>query len=200
MKDLIDKNYFRELAKQDPGVVCKRTSCEYNYENKSYTLSVWGDEYSIYPHEFKINRITNNSETPHDYFYLFVIYYLLKSKDIEICNEWISGKDIPAGAMFFRGPHEIPDHLITSCFGNNLNGFKKRCEQLNGSLLAMADAAYSFKITSRIPVAVLYWKGDDEFPPEAKILFDKTIAGHLALDIIFALAVEVCNRIGTKIS
>ena len=38
-------------------------------------------------------------------------------------------------------------------------------------------------------------KGDDEFPAESKILFDRTIIEHLALDIIFALAVEICTRV-----
>jgi hypothetical protein len=41
----------------------------------------------------------------------------------------------------------------------------------------------------------VYWVGDEDFPAEAKVLFDKTIIDHLALDIVFALAVLVCNRI-----
>ena len=60
----------------------------------------------------------------------------------------------------------------------------------------MADAAYSFRMTPRIPVAVLYWIGDEDFPAESKILYDKTIAEHLAPDIIYALAVGTCDRIG----
>jgi hypothetical protein len=61
----------------------------------------------------------------------------------------------------------------------------------------MADAAYRFDITANIPVAVLLWAGDDEFPSEAKMMFDRTISRHLPLDIIFSLAVEVCERIGS---
>jgi hypothetical protein len=60
----------------------------------------------------------------------------------------------------------------------------------------MADAAYRFQIAPRIPVAVLYWTGDEDFPAESKILYDRTIAEHLAADIIFALAVVICERIG----
>jgi hypothetical protein len=65
-----------------------------------------------------------------------------------------------------------------------------------GSPLSLADAAFVFKITPRVPVAVLYWKGDDELPTESKILYDKTINAHLASDIIYALAVGVCERLG----
>jgi hypothetical protein len=197
MTNSVDMIYFQELSEQNPKDVCRRTLCKYDDKNKFYTLSVWGDEYAVYPHEFKIDRITNNFQSPHDLFYLFIIYYLLKSKELEISNEWISEKDIPGGVTFFRGPHKIPTHLISNRYSNNIKEFRKRCEQLHGIPLDMADAAYSFKITSHISVAVLYWAGDDDFPPESKLLYDKTITEHLASDILFALAVEICKKIGS---
>ena len=196
MTNSINKIHFQELAKQDPVDVCRRALCKYDDMKKFYTLSVWGDEYVIYPHKFKIECISKNHQNPHEYFYLFIIYYLLKSKEIEINKEWISEKDIPGGATFFRGPHEIPTHLIYRQYRDNITEFGKICEQLNGISLDMADAAYSFKITPRIPVAVLYWEGDDEFTTETKILYDSTITEHLSSDIIFALAVAICIRIG----
>ena len=196
MTNSINKIHFQELAKQDPVDVCRRALCKYDDVKKFYTLSAWGDEYVIYPHKFKIECISKNHQNPHEYFYLFIIYYLLKSKEIEISKEWISEKDIPGGATFFRGPHEIPTHLISIQYRNDITEFRKICEQFNGISLDMADAAYSFKITPRIPAAVLYWKGDDEFPTETKILYDRTVTKHLTSDIIFALAVEICTRIG----
>lgn len=200
MADLIDTIHFQELSKQDPKDVCRRASCTYDEMNECYILSVWGDEYGISPNQLKINCMGNNTQSLHDYFDLFIIHYLLNSKEIGICNEWISEKDIPGGTTFFRGPHEIPTHLLSLQFNNNINEFKERCEQLHGIPLNMADAAYSFKITPRIPVAVLYWKGDDDFPAESKILYDRTIAEHLASDIIYALAVGICERLGKTLA
>ena len=192
----IDKIYFQELAGQNPDDICRRAMCKYDDANRCYTLSVWGDEYAIYPHESRIARMAENVQNPHDFFYLYIIYYLLKSKNMELSQEWISEKDIPGGATFFRGPHEIPTHLICRQYGNDIEAFRKKCEQLHGLPLDMADAACRFEITPRVPVAVLYWAGDDDFPPEAKILYDSTITEHLSADIIFALAVEICTRIG----
>jgi len=196
MTDLIDRIHFQELSEQDPQDVCRRASCKYDDMNERYILSVWGDEYGIFPNQLKINSMSSNTQHPHDYFYLFIIHYLLKSKEIDISNEWISEKDIPGGTTFFRGPHEIPTNLISLRFNNNINEFKKRCEQLHGIPLNMSDAAYRFQITPRIPVAVLYWIGDDDFPAESKVLYDRTITDHLAADIIYALAVGICERVG----
>ena len=186
MTDLIDRIYFQELSERDPKDVCRRALCKYDDINKLYRLSVWGDEYEISPNQLKIDCMSNNNQSLHAYFYLFIIHYLLKSE-----------KDIPGGTTFFRGPHEIPTNLICLRFNNNICEFKEICEQIHGIPLNMADAAYSFKITPRIPVVVLYWRGDDDFPAESKILYDRTIAEHLASDIIYALAVGICERLGT---
>lgn len=197
MTKLIDAGYFQELADQPPEDICRRALCRYDETTRAYVVCAWGDEFTIYPRERKIDRLSNNGGDPHQYFHLFIVYYLLRAKEIERTNEWISDKDLPGGSTFFRGPHEIPTNLITGRYGNNIEKFRKRCEQLHGTVLGMADAAYRFIVTPRIPVAVLYWKGDDEFPPEAKILYDRTITEHLTSDIIFALAVEICARIGS---
>lgn len=44
-------------------------------------------------------------------------------------------------------------------------------------------------------IALLYWLGDEEFPAEAKLLLDKSISGSLALDSVYALAVDACSRV-----
>ena len=187
MTDFVDKMYFQELAEQNPQEICRRTSCKYDAVNRCYTITVWGDEYAIYPHAFKISRSNRSSKRPHDLFCFFIVYYLLRAKEIQTAGQWISEKDIPGGATFFRGPHAIPTHLISCQYENNIDEFNRRCEQLHGVALEMADAAYRFEITPHIPVVVLYWAGDEAFPAEAKILYDKTISGFLPPDVIFSL-------------
>lgn len=193
--NIVDRVYYKELAAKDPSDVCTRASCKYDDVSKAYTISAWGDDYIIYPHGFKINCIKKNNSDPHEYFYLFIIFYLLNVKKITIKNEWISQKDIPGGPTFFRGPHDVPTNLISGRYKNNISAFRERCLQLGGVELDLADAAYSFDIVPQIQVAVLYWEGDDDFLPEAKVLYDRTIIDQLSLDIIFALAVEVCVKI-----
>lgn len=191
----IDSSYFKELAGKNPEDLCRLALCDYDKKLKAYILPVWGEEYGIFPDDCKILSLRKGKSDVNALFGLFIIYYLLKSRDITVSGEWISEKDIPGGTTFFRGPHEIPTQLIERRYANNIQGFKEICEQLSGNRINMADAAYSFQITPRIPAAVLFWNGDDEFRPESKILFDKTITEHLTPDIIFCLAVEICQRI-----
>ena len=198
MTNSIDSSYFIELAEKNPEDVCRLALCDYDPIKKGYRISVWGEDYGIYPKESQIIRLQENNQDVGHLLGLFIIYYLLRSKDISISKEWISEKDIPGGPTFFRGPHKIPTEIIEKRYENNVEEFKEVCEQLDGIPLDMADAAYAFEITPRIPVAVQFWDMDDEFSAEAKLLFDKTIAEQLAPDIVFCLTVEICRRIGGK--
>ncbi len=198
MTALIDKAFFQELSEQDPREVCRRAVCTYDDIERSYALTVWGEQCIIHPNQARIEYAPVNCVPFHPYLDLFTIHYLLRAQAVEPAQVWISEKDIPGGATFFRGPHEIPTGLITGRFGDDIDGFKNRCEQLRGTPLDMADAAFAFDITSRVSVALLYWAGDDEFPAEAKLLYDRSIAEPFALDVIYALAVGFCERVGAS--
>lgn len=197
MTELIDRNYFLELAAADPEILCRNNRCRYLAEEKQYRLELWGDRYLIDAAAGRIEYIEVMGPQPHEYFELLVIYYLLRRQDIVLAGEWFSEKDFPGGSTFFRGPHKIPTERIVNRFKNDLQQFCDQCLRFGGIPLDMADAAFCFSIAPDISVAVLYWLGDEDFPAEAKILYDQSMIGLLSLDIVFALAVGVCARIGT---
>lgn len=195
MPDIIDPSYFKELALADHEMLCRNSSCNFNIKNGSYIINIWNWQYIINPHEETIEAV-GDAELPHEYLNLFCIYYLLKQSDTGLSGEWISEKDLVGGATFFRGPHLVPTEFITNRFADDLQLLTTRCEQMGGVRLDMADISYRFTITPDIPVALLYWAGDEDFPAEAKILYDRSISDLLSLDIIFALAYGVCSRLG----
>lgn len=199
MTEIIDNSYFTELNAATPEAICRKGRCRYIADLNQYAIEVWGDMYIFNLNNSKIEHVIATNPQPHKYFDLFVMYYLLRGKDILLSEEWVSEKDLPGGPTFFRGPHQIPTDLISKRFKNDLQEFKTCCENLGGTQLEMADAAFSFSITPDIPVAVLYWIGDEDFPAEAKILYDRSVPELLSLDILFALAVGVCTRVGTVV-
>ena len=198
MPELIDRQFFQQLAAMATEDVCNRTACTYDDSEHAYSLTLWDRRYRILPDLMQVGPADPAVSPLHPYLELFLIHYLLRANREEPSGCWISEKDIPGGATFFRGPHAIPTDQITARFTDDIKKFNTRCEQLQGIPLSLADAAWRFAITPRTPVAVLYWQGDDEFPAEAKILFDATIGNCLAADVVYALAVGICDRLGRK--
>jgi hypothetical protein len=59
---------------------------------------------------------------------------------------------------------------------------------LGGTLRDLGDAAATYLAFPLVPVTHVLWGGDEEFPPEANILFDDTIPQRLSTEDIAALA------------
>jgi hypothetical protein len=196
MSEPIDNTIFLNLRSCDPEEVVSRTGCKFDKTRDQYFINLWGHGYCVDLKNYEVRPEGSGLKTYHSYLHLFILYYLMKSKNILSSGVWVSEKDIPGGAAFFRGPHTIPVELITGRFKDNIGFFQKECGKLKGLSIELADAAFLFNITPIIPVAVLYWQGDEDFPSEAKLLFDRTIEQHLPLDIIYALAVEICHALG----
>ncbi len=192
----IDRSYFQELAGMEPVQVCRRALCSYDNIRKCYVIPVWGSVFEVYPESEEIidtsgNRVTKNSCLP-------VLFYLLRGKESLTTGEWITEKDIPGGVAFFTGPHSVPSYLVADKVGNSIEIFRKACKELGGEEGDMGDASCMFRILPRVPLTVIYWLGDDEFKPETKLLFDRTISEHFPPDIIFTLSSELLKRISEK--
>ena len=47
----------------------------------------------------------------------------------------------------------------------------------------------------RVPLQVLLWLADEDFPAKITFLFDATVEDQLPLDVIFGLVSELCYRL-----
>jgi hypothetical protein len=195
MPEYIDPSYFSELEQTGPSTLTEKTNCSYDAQGGNYRVHIWGRDYLIDPKRQTV-ECQDRGINVHEYFELFLIYYLLRVKKSAPSGEWISEKDISGGATFFRGPHQVPTEFITAVVNNDLEKFRRICADSGGKAMGMADLAFAFEISPEIPVAVLYWQGDDDFGAEARLLFDRSIEKLLPLDIIFALAYNVCHVLG----
>ena len=196
---MIDPTNFQDLRALSPNEVVFRTGCCYDASFEQYRIHVWEEEYIVDVKKNKITAQNKTGEEINEYLALFIVFYLIKSKSLPVSGVRVSEKDITGGAAFFRGPHLIPSDRITGLFENDLSAFEERCIALGGKPLDLADKAFEFWITPNIPVAVLYWIGDEDFPSDSKLLFDKTIEQHLPLDIIWALSVLICKKLSAPL-
>lgn len=192
---MIDHILFDDLLKADPAEVCSRTHADFDSETGVYTLEFWGKAVAVDPGGKKVGLVEGEFSQAWTYAPLVAVHFLLSAKKRAVSGQWVSEKDITGGSAFFRGPHTLPAHDIAARFKRDLVGFSNRCRENHGQPLEMADAAFAFEPLQSIPVAVLLWLGDEEFPAEARLLFDRTIEAHLPLDIIYALAVMVCKTL-----
>jgi hypothetical protein len=68
-------------------------------------------------------------------------------------------------------------------------------ETLNGKQIASGDAGFEFLFFPKMPVQLIVWEGDEEFAPEASIVFDATIGRIFSPEDIAWLAGMVVYRL-----
>lgn len=117
---------------------------------------------------------------------LMTLAYLCNTGAVGLSNEMVGVKDLKE-AHFFQGPHALPLEPILARFGQDPNRFKRAAAGLNGQRLDLADLAFAFNPYPKIPIYGLLWEGDEEFPPEFKVLFDRSIEHHLQADAIWGI-------------
>lgn len=175
--------------------VCRRALCDYDAEKGCYRVEAWNGSYEVYVSPGRIVPADQSLPPVNIETGLSIVFYLLRAAEKPLAGEWVSEKDLPGGVTFFRGSRSAPVHIIADRFGDDLDGFRESCLARGGVAADMADAAFVFRALPRVPVAVLYWRPDEEFGAEAKLLFDRSISEHLPIDIIFGITEELCARV-----
>lgn len=126
---------------------------------------------------------------------LVVLLYLSQVAAVApLTQELISVADLKE-AHYFRGPHQLPVEGLVERYGQDLPGFQRAALALGGKPLDLADAAFQLWPLPRIPLSLLLWLGDEEFPPQVNVLFDRSIEAYFSASGIWLLVNLVCTNL-----
>lgn len=182
-----------ELASDlDPVEVCKRAGVLYDKNTASYLLKFFGFDFSISPLKREIKNPSGKGDVLRKrlaYFLnLSVLSYLLNAKEMVPSGRLIKPENVRGGEFFFQGSHTLPLNKVAEKYGNDKEGFITRGRELSGRLLEYGDASFELLPMPRIPVTLILWLSDEEFPARTDLLFDSTCETQLPLDIIWSIA------------
>ncbi len=173
---------WQQLSLKDPASIALRSGAILQPDG-ALTIPILTTMYRVDIHTRTISLVPEStSREPESHLDVALLSYLIGAREIEPTGEWVSPRSFPGGIEFYSGPHGIPASGIIERFGNDKDGFISVCKHCGGEPIAYADAAFSFCFFPRLPVAVLLWLEDDEFPARASMLVDQTANQHLALD------------------
>ncbi|MGD0884018.1 MAG: DUF3786 domain-containing protein [Thermodesulfovibrionales bacterium] len=183
---------WESLAKLNHDDVCGRTDAVFDTSSGLYSIRSFGKDIFVSPRE---RRIFGNSPMNDillkrlGYFFNFsALCYLTMAKDTSITGRLIKPINMKSGQLFFRGSHVLPLDNIAQNFGHDLDGFLKRGEDFCGESLNYGDASLKLLPLPKVPVVLILWREDEEFPPRADLLFDSSVEIQLPIDVIWSIA------------
>jgi hypothetical protein len=122
-------------------------------------------------------------------------YYFHTSDGAQLTGEWVSFADLPDGRMYNQAFQGYTGNEVVKVFGLDVEAFKSACEKSGGVATPLGDAAYIFYALPRLPMAVNYWCGDEDFPSTCKILFDRATSHYLPTDVCAILGSMLKSKI-----
>ena len=172
---------FRSLDAQE---AAERTGAKWN--GKEFYVNLLGREYAISHPDYAI-RATDGGAVPPLPVQTFLLRYLLESKASSWAGEWKTFREMPWGEMYIK---PYTGRVLTRAaftFGTRLAGFKAAAQKMGAAAVSHGDAGFEFDLIGDFKMRILVWEGDDEFPPNAQVLYsDNFAAGFAAEDRVVA--------------
>jgi hypothetical protein len=178
--------------------VCRATGATFDERAGAYRLHCYGRDFHVNPCDMLIASADGRGDLflgkLKDFFRLAVLWYMTNAKEIPPTGRLLKPTDVKGGHRFTVGTHVLPLEAIAQRFRRDREGFLRLGRAFGAEELPqMADAALRFFPLPRVPVTVLLWLEDEEFPPRVDLFFDSTCEFQLALsDVIWAVAMMTC--------
>lgn len=126
---------------------------------------------------------------------ILILHYLTQAKGIPLSNKLVSFQELPEGANYFPTFAKRSIEPLVKHFGREPHRLIEAAERLGGHKVDYGDVAVAINGFKLVPVTIVLWRGDEEFPPRGNILFDATISDYLSTYDITVLCENITWRL-----
>ena len=171
------ENLFRAL---EPADALKRLG-GVKWNGKEFYVNLLGREYAIAHPDYAI-RALDGGALPALPVQTFLLRYLLESRDVPWNGSWKTFREMPWGEMYIK---PYTGRVLTRAaftFGTRVEAFRAACGKMGAEPVPHGDAGFRFRLVGDYQMQILVWEGDDEFPPNAQVLYSDNFADGFAAE------------------
>lgn len=171
-------HYAGQFPALDPQEVSARTGC--SFDGAAFTVRLLGTDYRV---AYPAATVTAPDGTqPPLPLQTFLLRLLLLGKKADSSAEFKTFRELPWGEVYIK---PFTGRVLTRAafsFGMRLDAFRRSAEEMGGLPLKNGDAGYEFTFFDQYRLRLLVWAGDDEFPPNAQLLYTANFADGFAAE------------------
>lgn len=158
-----------------------------------------GDEYIVNIKLRKVLSLPHNAPIE-DYLTVLILHYL--SQKVAglpgVSGEYLSFNGLSVINGFAEVFKKRSTDVIMKRYGDNVFDILSVLHNLPAKKINRADVAIVVEAFEGVPILIELWEADEEFGPEANILFDKTITKIFCVEDIVVLAEVVARAVSCK--
>ena len=176
----------KELGEiQDIARMCEKSGARYQKSGTRHiiTLKHLNRRYQITLPEIDITLTDSPEEAVPLKSRVLILHYLIHAQGTPLHNKLITFKELPEGILYLPTFAKRTTAPLIKYFGDTPHQLVPAAG-LGGRKVDFGDVAVTISAFPRMPVSLVLWRGDSEFPPEAGILFDASITDYLPTEDI----------------
>jgi hypothetical protein len=159
------------IERKDPGRVAEKAGALFT--GRSVIVPHLDQEIvlNVDTHRFSIKE--TDEEAP-IWLAILTLHYLNNASGMQPTGRLKHFREFKDGHFYEPAFNRRTKEILIQVFGKNPAPMIAAAEKLKGKILQTGDAAVELPYFPCLPITCILWKGDDEFPPEATVLFDET--------------------------
>lgn len=111
-----------------------------------------------------------------------IMYYLTHASGRQLAGRWIRFGDLPEGMNYDQAFQGYTGNRLALEFGNDIDSLQAAALLLDGTASEPGDRSFCFEVLPRLPIMLVCWLGDEEFPPSYQLLFDESASYYMPTD------------------
>lgn len=181
------------LRLHDPAQLAAHTGAALTAQSE-FHLAFWG-----HPIRLTFPALTAHSgadsEALPSFQLAMLLYYFSSADGAPLAGQWISFANLPDGRFYNQAFQGYTGQELARSFGNDLAAFEQAALKLGGERQPPGDAAFAFWALPRVPLAAVYWQGDEDFPASCQVLFDASASHYLPTEAYAILGSTLTSRL-----
>ena len=185
-----------QLAEVDIKEQCRKSGADYKRvgSREIIIIEFLGQPYQVSLPDIEISPVGGGAEISISD-KILILHYLTLASGIPLSGKPIAFQELPKGASYLRTFTKRSVAPLMKHFGGEPGRLVKVAGKLGGQKVDYGDAAVKIDGFKLVPVTLVLWGGDEEFPPRGNILFDSTISEYLSTYDITVLCDAIVWRL-----
>ncbi len=166
------------LAGKNPAGMAQNAGVTYDAESNCFRLSSLGKMYTLTYPDYALLEETDQ------WHYLTMLHYMNLADGMELSGELCAFGDMPDGLVrgtnFDRTASAAIEKFVASHSETEIRNILR---DMGGKIISgKADLSVRIPYLPRVPLTINIWFADEEFPPSARLLADRSIGHYLTIE------------------
>lgn len=182
--------YLEKYKELDPAEMAARCGLPYNGEARTITMNLLGEQFLVSHPDYMIvgpSPLTNAEK-------ILFLRYLLDGRKAQPLGQYLTYREFPWGEVYLQQFTGRCIKRFAFSYGSKPDLLNKVMEKLPAKRLNRSDCGWELELMEGLTIQFLLWVGDDEFPPNAQILFSDNFRYAFTAEDLANVGDIVLNR------